>query len=400
MSKKVSVNINELGNTVTGKTPSSSKPEDFGCLYMFVTPSDNFDSKYILKTERYLSEDGYNRLISKALPIGSVLVTCIGSAMGKVALNKTSCISNQQINSIIVDDKKFNNEYIYYTLKNNYKKLRNASAGSTALPLLNKTEFDKIKIDVHADLSIQKKIASVLSALDSKIEINNRINSELESMAKTLYDYWFVQFDFPDKNGKPYKSSGGKMVYNKELKRDIPEGWEVEKLCQVAKVIAGGDKPDSFSIEKTIENNIPIYSNGIENDGLYGYTNKAKVTKQSVTISARGTIGYTVLRNKPFVPIIRLIVITPNDVKHAYFIYEYIKSIGFGKSGSVQQQLTSPMVSNIKILCPAEYLIEKFNNLTISYTNTIEIIKEQNQQLAELRDWLLPMLMNGQVKVK
>jgi type I restriction enzyme S subunit len=226
-------------------------------------------------------------------------------------------------------------------------------------------------------------------------------------MAKTLYDYWFVQFDFPfdfaqgkpDKNGKPYKSSGGKMVWNEELKREIPEGWEVKKIGEVANVKAGGDKPDIFSIEKTDLNNIPIYSNGITNDGLYGYTNKSIINRQSVTISARGTIGFCVLRNKPFVPIIRLISLTPNLKGTAKYFFEALKHFIFENSGSVQQQLTVPQVMGIKILYPNEYTLKKFDEITIPMIEKTEIIKEENQKLTELRDWLLPMLMNGQVKV-
>ena len=239
-----------------------------------------------------------------------------------------------------------------------------------------------------------------ISTLDDKIELNNKINNELEQMAKTLYDYWFVQFNFPDEHGKPYKSSGGKMVYSDELKREIPEGWEVKKIGEVAVVKAGGDKPELFSVVKTENYTIPIYSNGINNDGLYGYTNKAIIIEQSVTISARGTIGYCILRNKPFVPIIRLIVIIPKVTGCVKYFYEYFKNMGFNKSGSVQQQLTVPSVSNLNMLYPDIDVLKKFGTITFPYINESELLKEQNQELAQLRDFLLPLLMNGQVAVK
>ncbi len=123
--------------------------------------------------------------------------------------------------------------------KNNYAVFRNAASGSTAIPILNKTDFDNLRFKVELDLNQQRKMVSILSKIDAKIEINNQINQELEAMAKTLYDYWFLQFDFPDQNGKPYKSSGGKMVYNPELKREIPEGWGVEKLGDIANITMG-----------------------------------------------------------------------------------------------------------------------------------------------------------------
>ncbi len=266
--------------------------------------------------------------------------------------------------------------------------------------------FPQITFDVLKNLRIwlpnkekQTQIAKVLSDLDAKIELNNKINQQLEAMAKTLYDYWFVQFDFPDANGNPYKSSGGKMVYDEKLKREIPEGWEVKKMNEITSVKAGGDKPKVFSHKKTSSYKIPIFSNGITNQGLYGYTDIARINKPSITISARGTIGFTVLRIKPFVPIIRLIVVTPFFEYCLKYIEETIKYIEFERSGSVQRQLPVPLVSKINVLLPPKSLLKKFSKLTTSSIKEIESLKEQNQQLTKLRDWLLPMLMNGQVKV-
>jgi type I restriction enzyme, S subunit len=151
MDKMQKVNLSQLGNTITGKTPSSSCPEDFGFEYMFVTPSDSFDNKILCSTVRYLSETGKEKLYSKLLPPKSILITCIGSAMGKVALNKSDCVTNQQINSIAVNNS-YDSDYLYYIFKNNYDLLRNASSGSTALPILNKTDFDKLELLVHENI--------------------------------------------------------------------------------------------------------------------------------------------------------------------------------------------------------------------------------------------------------
>lgn len=299
--------------------------------------------------------------------------------------------------SLFVRDFKGNDpKYIFYLLKT--LGLNNKKSGS-GVPTMNRNHLHPLKILAYLDTATQKKVAAILSNLDAKIELNNRINTELEAMAKTLYDYWFVEFDFPDVNGKPYKYSGGKMVYNSTLKRVIPEGWEVKKIGEVATVKAGGDKPQIFSVEKAEICPIPIYSNGINNDGLYGFTNKATISSQSVTISARGTIGYCALRNKPFVPIIRLIVLTPHVLGSANYFYENVKTIAFEKSGSVQQQLTVPQVSCLDILYPPIDILKKFEISTSCVLRKIEILKEQNLTLTQLRDWLLPMLMNGQVRI-
>ena len=283
----------------------------------------------------------------------------------------------------------------YYLLL--HSKLQKRLRGSTQ-PFVSYDLLYEVKVFLP-DTKTQNNIASVLTALDSKIELNKRINAELEAMAKPLYDYWFVQFDFPNENGKPYKTSGGSLVWNEELKREIPEGWEVKEIGEVAIVKAGGDKPENYTIEKTKTNNVPIYSNGITNNGLYGYTSKSIINEQSITISARGTIGFCVLRNKPFVPIIRLISLIPNLKGSAKYFYEALKNFIFENSGSVQQQLTVPQVTRIKILYPNEDILKKYDEVTSPMIERVEIIQKENQKLIELRDWLLPMLMNGQVKV-
>nr|WP_314498900.1 restriction endonuclease subunit S [uncultured Chryseobacterium sp.] len=227
-----------------------------------------------------------------------------------------------------------------------------------------------------------------------------KINDNLERTAKTLYDYWFVQFDFPDENGKPYKSSGGNMIWNEILKREIPEGWEVNRLGDISFVNAGGDKPKKFSMIKNTEFSIPVYSNGISDNGMYGFTNLPKIIKPSITISARGTIGYCCLRMSPYYPIIRLITVTPfKDNLELFFLHE-IQKLVFENSGSVQQQLTVPQVSNLYILNPDEQVLRDFYNFSKFLIDKIELNKIENQQLSSLRDWLLPMLMNGQVKVE
>ena len=263
----------------------------------------------------------------------------------------------------------------------------------------NEAMFSYLEI-MLPDFETQKKIGDFLYSLEKKKQINNQVNQELEAMAKTLYDYWFVQFDFPDQNGKPYKSSGGKMVYNPELKREIPERWGVEELGDVAYLKAGGDKPSNISEIQSKETPFPIYSNGLDNKGLYGYTNKATIHKKSLTVSARGTIGYVQRRFSSFFPIIRLISVTPKEEKMIGYIENFLKSIQFENSGSVQRQLTVPQIDKLYILVPKNEVLKKYHSMTVNYYSEVENNEQQNQELTQLRDWLLPMLMNGQVKVE
>jgi type I restriction enzyme S subunit len=355
-----------------------------------------------LSKSAFLSESDFQKWTKRVTPQKGDILFSYETRLGEAALMPEgirACLGRRmgllrpKINNVT-------SEYLLYAyISPQFQQtiVSNTIKGATVERIaLNKLSSFNIRIP---DFDEQKNVAGLLTSIDSKIELNNRINNELEAMAKTLYDYWFVQFDFPDKDGKPYKTSGGKMVWNDELKRAIPDGWDVKEIGEVAKIKAGGDRPNIYSVEKTESCPIPIYSNGISNGGLYGYTNEATISSQSVTISARGTIGYSVLRNKPFVPIIRLIVITPHVLGNAKYFDESIKKIEFEKSGSVQQQLTSPQVSHLNILYPPTDILKIFETATSSGVSEIEILADQNQILAELRDWLLPMLMNGQVQI-
>ncbi len=419
MSKIIETTISNIGATVTGKTPSSSCPEDFGLEYMFVTPSDSFNHKMISKTERYLSAVGANKLKSKILPPKSILVTCIGSAMGKISMNKNECVTNQQINSIRVNTEKYDPDYIYYCLKNNYRLLRNAATGSTALPLLNKTDFDLLKVGIHSGLNFQQKIGAVLSALDSKIELNKRINAELEAMAKTLYDYWFVQFDFPNENGKPYKISGGRMVWNETLKREIPTGWNVESLKKnsLSKLIKPG--VNNFKNKKTYLATADVVNNDINFEaGKITFQNResranmqpiensiwfAKM-KNSKKILYFGEYSSQYLNNFILSTGFTGFKCKKESLEYLWnFInrddFEFIKDRLAGDK-TTQSAINNDAMAYIPLLIPKDAILNRFHDSTYVIYRKIYTNQLENHKLAELRDWLLPMLMNGQVKVE
>jgi type I restriction enzyme, S subunit len=417
------VKIADIGQTITGKTPSSNAPEDFGYEYMFVTPSDPFDKKMMNSTERYLSKEGVDKLSNKVLPPKSIMVTCIGSAMGKVSMNASSCITNQQINSIVPNNL-YDPDYIYYAIKNNFKVLRNAATGSTALPLLNKTDFDILELPIHKDKNYQQKISSVLTAIDTKIELNNRINKKLEQMAKTLYDYWFVQFDFPfdfaqgkpNEQGKPYKSSGGKMVYNAELKREIPEGWDVKKLSEIESNIVTGKTPSTTVIEN-FGGNIPFITIDDIRGQLFILSSERTLSKKGadtqptkylkkgdICVSCIGTIGVIGIVNKISQTNQQINTISIQNSDNRYFLLNALKNyFDFNvaaKKGAVLSNMNKAEFSDIPILDSDSSAKEKFNKIVEVVYNKVENNQRQNQQLSSLRDWLLPMLMNGQVTVK
>lgn len=263
-------------------------------------------------------------------------------------------------------------------------------------------------------LDEQKKVAGLLKDIDAKIDCNNRINAELEAMAKTLYDYWFVQFDFPDANGKPYQSSGGKMVYNATLKREIPAGWTDSSVLAVADLLGGGTptkkKPGYWG------GNIPFFTptdadgavfkfstaDYITEEGLKGSSAK-RFGKHTVFITARGSVGRLVLagvdmamnqscyalRAKPGISHVFLFFLTKELIHHLQ-----VKS-----SGSVFDSIVSSDIELTNLAIPNGKVIEKFSAIVEPAFEKIANNIKENQHLAQLRDWLLPLLMNGQVTV-
>lgn len=211
--------IGEIGRVITGKTPSSKTPHHFGNAMPFVTPSDfgNYH-KYVESAERYLSTEGIRGLASKVLPPTTIIVTCIGADMGKVAMTKVGCITNQQINSIICNENKVDPYWVYYCLKNSYSLLRRLAQDGTTMPIVNKGDFEEIRIPLPS-LPVQRRIADILGAMDDKIECNRHINQTLEAMAQALYKHWFVDFG-------PFR--GGEFV-DSEL-GEIPQGWSAQTL--------------------------------------------------------------------------------------------------------------------------------------------------------------------------
>ena len=316
--------------------------------------------------------------------------------------------------TLFVKDFKGNDrKYIYYLLK--HLKLNDFKTGS-GVPTMNRNHLHPLKVNAFIDKNYQVKLSSILSILDQKIALNNQINEELEAMAKTLYDYWFVQFDFPDENGKPYKSSGGKMVYNDQLKREIPEGWGVKKVSEIAKTGSGGT-PKSTTAEYYSNGTIPWINSGELNKSIiisttnyiteFGFEeSSAKLfPADSILIAmygaTAGKVSFLAFESSTNQAICA-VTLDDNRLKY-YFkffiedLYLYLVTLS---SGSARDNLSQELIRNLLMIIPDERVVENFFNLVDSYFLQITNNLKQNQELTQLRDWLLPMLMNGQVKVE
>ena len=218
----------------------------------------------------------------------------------------------------------------------------------------------------------QKQIGEIFSALDKKIELNKRINQNLDAVIADVMDYKFLS--------------------NAET---LPKRF----IGDIASIKAGGDCPQEWSKYKTKDCQIPIYSNGTDNEGLYGYTKEPTILKRGITVAARGTIGYCTMRNGGYVPIIRLLAVTPNDIGGDVYLHQIFNRIKFRNDGSIQQQLTVPSLASIEIPYPNASTLKAFANITYPLIEKIKQNKIQIEELTKQRDELLPLLMNGQVSV-
>jgi len=303
---------------------------------------------------------------------------------------------------------------LYYVLKSLNP---NSNQIGSSQPLITQSMLKDMVVDIEIDIEKQKKIANSISIIDQKIQINNQINQELEAMAKTLYDYWFVQFDFPDRNGKPYKSSGGKMVYNPELKREIPEGWGVEKLGDLAqfknginyeKTSSGSEKVKIINVRNISSST--IFINRTDLDEIFLENDKSTnfiVNEGMILITRSGIPGATRLVSELEAKTVYsgfIIASEVNDLIYKNLIFYYLKNVEEvlknQSAGTIMKNISQSVLTDMVVSLPPQNLLLKFNSIIDNLLEQMKNVQRQNQELTQLRDWLLPMLMNGQVKVE
>ena len=328
-------------------------------------------------------------------------------------------LHNQRIGLISCNDKLLDKLYAYYLLmtKSVRKQLRDSSSGTK----VKHTSPEKI-YDVQVflpELHEQKKISSLVWAIDSKIELNNRISAELEAMAKMLYDYWFVQFDFPDENGKPYRSSGGEMVWNDELKREIPKGWTKGTIGDLGEIVSGGtpsttieDYYAQHGIAWITPNDLSsqtekmFVSHGERDITLKGLNNSSAVLMpaQTVLLSSRAPIGYLAIAANELTTNQGFKSIVPCKGYGCFYIYYTLKShmpfILQQGSGTTFKEVSKDALASVVTVLPNRNIVTNFETRLSAIGNKRKNIEDQSRELAKLRDWLLPMLMNGQAWIK
>lgn len=375
------VRVGELGKIITGKTPKTSISDNYGGRIPFLTPSDNMSVKYVGKTSKTLTEKGLLEVKNAILPENSVCVSCIGSDLGKAVITTCPTVTNQQINSIIVDEKSFDVSFVYYAMQILGKKMNFISKTSTAVPIVNKSSFSsyEIKCPPRED---QKRIAAVLSALDSKIECNKKINDNLEQQAAALFSSLYNRSNTEVRYTDLIQILGGGTPKTGETAY-----WNGNIAFFTPKDVG---TPYTFITEKTITE-----------EGL-SHCNSRLYPVNTVFVTARGTVGKVGLSGVPMAMNQSCYALVGKET-HQLLVYFYtlkvVDKLKHKASGAVFDAITTRDFDSEQImklsdddakafLCVAEPMFQDILN------NSIE-----NLRLSTLRDFLLPKLMSGEIDV-
>lgn len=310
--------LGEVGQIVTGSTPSTKDESNYSPReYCFVKPSDlpSQGIADIEETEYFVSQVGLSK--SRVLPAGSVLVSCIGS-IGKIGILTKEACSNQQINAIIPQDET-DSRFIAYSLYAQ-RFVFESIANAPVVPIINKTDFSKIRIGIPPK-STQLAIVSELDKINELIRLKKEQLKDFDNLAQSLF---YEMFGDPMENEK---------------------GWEVKKLGEICEIFAGGDKPKDMCEIQNNEYIYPVIANGEGEKGILGYTKNCRVTKEAVTIGARGaSIGNCRIVKNGFTPAIRLLTLIPTGSIDCSFLYYFVKDLNYKQNGAGQAQLTVPNI--------------------------------------------------------
>lgn len=377
------VKIGDLGQIITGKTPKTSIRENWGGKIPFLSPSDDMSNKTSPVTARTLTELGVAEVAKCLIPANSICVSCIGSDLGKVVKTDRELVTNQQINTI-VPHSNIDSDFVYYLMCIVGKELNYISKTSTAVPIINKSTFSDWDIVIPREKEDQRRIASILSSLDRKIELNNKISADLEEMAQAIFKNWFVDFE-PFKDGKFVDSELGM----------IPEGWKVGTLGELCNFKRG----KNLLTKNAIDEGVPVVAGGLEPSC---YHNVANTGAPVITVSGSGAnAGFMRMYHVPvwasdcsFIDI---------SCENFYFVYCFLKVnsklLKHAQTGAVQPHVKPSDIHDFELIIPDKESIHDFQDKVKPFFDKIASIQKENSRLSLLRDTLLPRLMSGEIEV-
>lgn len=370
--------IGELGQIITGKTPSTKNEAFWGGDVPFVTPKDIQQTKHIFKTERYITLNGLNAVRNIKLPPKAICVSCIGN-IGYVGMTTQECISNQQINSIIVNDEN-DPDYVYYLIKGLWAYFKNYEGQSTTLSILNKTQFSQIEVSVPG-VHAQRKIARVLSALDDKIEVNQKINDNLLQQLHSLFNYTF-----------PYT-----------IAENLPESWHVGTLNEAIVLHDSQRIPLSNSERAKMKKLYPYYGATAMMDYVDNYIFDGTYLLLGEDGTVMDALGHPVLQYVwgKFWVNNHAHVLTGKNGFTPEILFLLLKNLPIKSAvtGAVQPKISQKNLKSLQIVIPPKKELEKFSIQIAALFAQFRNNTKQITSLMNLRDLILPNLMTGKIKI-
>ncbi len=407
--------LSNVIDIISGGTPKTSEERfwngDIGWLSLVDFGSKN---KYVETSEKTITQEGVDNSSTKVLQENDIIISARGT-VGAMAMLKKPMAFNQSCFGLRAKPQYLNQDYLFYYLKYYMKSIKAKVQGSV-FDTINLATFDMLEIE-YPQMCIQNRIANILGAIDNKIENNNKINIQLELMAQTIYNYWFLQFEFPNEEGKPYKSSGGKMVWNEELKREIPESWEARKIDDFGTLSNGinYDKDANGNKEYKIVNVRNISSTSllmdkVDMDDIYldsKLADKFLVKENDILIARSGIPGAVRIlegdiKNTIYCGFIICFELS-SDFWRKYLVYklkDYEDTTATTSGGTIMQNVSQHTLKDIKFAVPNKKSILLFNDKIEAIWSVIQKNNRENRELISLREFLLPLLMNGQVGLK
>ena len=375
------IHISDIGKVVTGKTPRTSIVENYGGNIPFLTPSDDLSYKSVPKTSKTLTEQGLNEVKNCLLPPHSVCVSCIGSDLGKVVMTLEPTITNQQFN-FIIPNRQFNADFVYYLMTLVGKELNYLSKTSTAVPIINKSSFSNYEVEVP-DLKKQEKIASILSSLDDKIELNRRINGNLEQQAQALYAKAFSSTN-TCKMGDVVETTSGGTPSRKKQNYFSSQG---------IKWIKSKELNGTFIFDS---------EEHISNDGLCNSSAKLLPPNSTLIAMYGATVGAYGLTIDNATCNQAICALLPNSQYPYTYLYMWAKNnkdeLIQKAIGSAQQNISQIIIKNMPVANEKDKII-RFDSDTRYIFSLMKSLAKENYNLIALRDALLPRLMSGELKI-
>ena len=394
--------IGDLGTIITGKTPSKTNKSYYGNYVAFIKPTDiSEDSKFTYETEEMYSKLAAEKYKSSLIPKGAICIPCIGTIGTKMTMTHCACYTNQSINTIICNEN-YDNEYVYYLMKNFLPNLKSYNLGTASgREFISKSNFEKIEIVVEQNKNIQKEIGKFLSRYDSLIENYQKQIKLLEESAQRLYKEWFIDLRFPGHG-------------NTKIVDGIPEGWEKKKIFELGKVVTG--KTPSTANKANYGGDIPFITIPDMHSGIYptcsqtlskqGAESQLRkyIPENSLMVSCIGTAGLVCISEtlcQTNQQINSLVMENGLKLYYMYFTFlslkEHLNNIG--SNGATMTNVNKSKFENIEVVVPIDSLLDSFNIIANNTFVKIKNLSLQIRHLIEARDRLLPKLMSGEIEL-